>query len=166
MTVVIVGKSSKLNTILDVMPSQYTRWNWGHDHSMVHLQIKSHLAFKRFHYGQYDYKSYDSGNLERYSKMVHLKIKSCFACELCDYKTFLAANLNRHVKAVQLGIKAYSCHICDHKASTSQTLRIHMNNKHNVDPITHDCGHCGKKFKAQHNLRRHAKSVHKMELGT
>ena len=45
MTVVIVGKSSKLNTTLDVMPSQYTRWNWGHDRSMVHLQMKSHLAF-------------------------------------------------------------------------------------------------------------------------
>ena len=74
------------------------------------------------------------------SKMVHFQIKSRFACELCDYKTFLAANLNRHVKAVHLRIKAYSCHLCDHKASTSQTLRIHMNNKHNVDPITHDCG--------------------------
>ena len=71
--------------------------------------------------------------------MVHLEIKSHLAFELCDYKTFLAANLNRHVKAVH--------------------------NKHNVDPITHDCGHCGKKFKAQHNLRRHAKSVYKMELG-
>jgi len=63
--------------------------------------------------------------------MVHFQIKSRFACELCDYKTFLAANLNRPVKAVHLQIKIYSCRFCDHKASTSQTLRIHMNNKDN-----------------------------------
>ena len=46
MTVVIVGKSSKLNTILDGMPSQYTRWNLGHDRSMVDLQSRSRLAWK------------------------------------------------------------------------------------------------------------------------
>jgi hypothetical protein len=58
MTVVIVGKSSKLNTTLEGMPSQYTRWNWGHDHSMVHLQIKSRLACKLC-----DYKTFLAANL-------------------------------------------------------------------------------------------------------
>ena len=84
MTVVIVGKSSKLNTISCDSPSQYTRWNWGYDLGMLNLRIKSRLAW-----------------------------------EPCDYLTFLSANLNRHVKAVHLGIKAYSCHLCDHKASAS-----------------------------------------------
>ena len=134
-----------------------------HKHFLKNHVKRVHQRVKRFHCDQCDYKSYDSGNLERHCKMVHLQIKSRFSCEICDYKTFLAANLTRHVKAVHLRIKAYSCHLCDHKASTSQTLRIHINNKHNVDPVTHECIQCGKKFKAHHNLKRHAKSVHKIE---
>ena len=118
-----------------------------HKHFLNNHVKRVHQRVKRFHCDQCDYKSYDSANLERHCKMVHLQIKSRFACELCDYKTFLAANLNRHVKAVHLRIKAYSCHLCDHKAATSQTLAIHMNNKHNVDPVTHECVHCGKSSK-------------------
>jgi len=135
-----------------------------HKNFLNNHKKRVHQRVKRFYCDQCDYKSYDSGNLERHSKMIHMRIKSRFACELCDYKTYLAANLNRHVKAVHLRIKAYSCSYCDHKASTSQTLQIHMNNKHNVDPVTHSCRQCGKKFKASHNLRRHAKTIHKMDL--
>ena len=67
MTVVIVGKSSKLNTILDGMPSQCTRWNWGHDLGMLHLQIKSRLAWEPC-----DYKTFLAANLNRHVKAVHL----------------------------------------------------------------------------------------------
>ena len=102
-----------------------------HKHFLNNHVKRIHQRIKRFHCGQCDYKSYDSGNLERHSKMVHLQIKSRFACELCDYKTFLAANLNWPVKAVHLQIKIYSCYFCDHIASSSQILRIHMNNKGN-----------------------------------
>ena len=132
-----------------------------HKHFLKNHKKRVHQKITRFFCNQCDYKSYDSGNLERHSKMVHMQIKSRYACELCDYKTFLAANLNRHVKAVHLRIKTYCCQYCSHKAGTLQSLRIHMNNKHNVDPVTHACHQCGKKFKAQHNLRRHINSVHK-----
>ena len=62
-----------------------------------------------------------------------------------------------------LRIKKFFCNQCDHKAASSQTLKIHMNNKHSVNPELFSCDTCGKKFKAQHNLRRHCKTVHKLQ---
>ena len=135
-----------------------------HKHFLNNHVKRVHQQIKRFHCKLCDYKSYDSANLDRHRQMVHFQVKSRFKCQLCDYQTFLAANLNRHVKTVHLKIKSYNCEYCkEFSCSTAQTLRMHMNNKHNIDPVTHDCRHCGKKFKALHNLKRHTKSIHKLD---
>ena len=118
-----------------------------HKHFLNNHKQRVHQQIKRFSCDHCDYQTFDSGNLERHCKMVHLQLKSRFSCDHCAYQTYLQANLNRHVKTVHLKMKNYECHLCDHKSASSQTLRIHINNKHSNNPETFACHCCGKNSK-------------------
>lgn len=89
-----------------------------------------------------------------------------FLCQHCAQSYKFIWELQRHVRKTHMGLtreRSNSCHLCDKKFFTSQTLKQHINSVHlNLRPFHCSIDGCGKTFNKKINLKCH-RQVHTKE---
>ena len=141
-------------------------------------------ASKKFKCSTCDYTSEQKGNVNRHIKTKHemLKIFECdecpdvpkftlkqhfvthkkkhtgevHTCDQCDFYTIYKYKLKAHKNTH--GEKNKKCYICEMSYSDNQTLKAHINFKHDGEAV--NCKHCDFKTANKFNMDRHEKTRH------
>ena len=88
------------------------------------------------------------------------KKKETFECDLCTKSYKNAEGLNKHNKSVHEGVR-YQCDQCDIKEfSSTNGLKLHINNIHLKIEEQFACDLCAKTFKQAQTLKHHIRSFH------
>lgn len=124
-------------------------------------------------------KTFESNSDTSYAAENLLTISSRkYVCEECDRKFASSTGLKRH-KFLHTGVRPYACPICSLNFTRSDYVTRHVNKAHRneieVHPIvkkervnseydTTTCDICGSTYASAHNVRRHKRSVHKIDI--
>ena len=102
-----------------------------------------------------------ASNLKRHVEIYH---SNNHQCQICDKFFQTSQLLMKHSQQHS----AFDCKICGKTYSSSDSLRVHRNRKHNDNkendsnlPYTFECDDCGKKYSCKDTLRAHIKKSHK-----
>ena len=77
----------------------------------------------------------------------------------CDFIAPGNSSLNEHYQAVHLGIHI-KCNICGINFSTKSALSHHVNNRHEIREIKHECKICKHKMSSLYELKLHMAKKH------
>ena len=105
-----------------------------------------------------NYKTQNERELTRHRKTIHEKYK----CEFCNFDTIKYCELMEHVNANHLDYfllgNEFLCRLCDYRATTRNTVRLHVKVKHRG--VRHQCDLCDSSFVRSHLLIRHKEVKH------
>jgi len=85
------------------------------------------------------------------------KTKTLFPCNQCDSKYFRIDSLRIHIENKHEGIR-YGCNLCNFKSTQKSGLKLHIQSIH--EGIKYSCKHCEYKATTQSSLTIHIKSIH------
>lgn len=68
--------------------------------------------------------------------------------------------LTKHINLVHLNKYAKLCNICGQSMPDSTALRLHMEKRHDTQPITYSCDKCGLIVAGKRHLKIHMQSQH------
>jgi len=133
--------------------------------------LKAHMNTHDPNYGNYECTQcktfFDSKGLLRHHRRVtqHKKLKDpepkYFPCNTCGKSLSGVGGLREHIKSVHNKTYDKLCPHCDYRASSTKTLKKHIDALHLG--ITYPCDQCTLVFTQRENLASHIKTIHSGE---
>ena len=79
-----------------------------------------------------------------------------FQCDRCEKSYLVKTELKKHISIAHEGQK-FPCELCTDVLSSSQALKRHTRNVHEIKVKNFKCQFCGKSFKDKQTLQKHEK---------